>query len=73
MSFLSLDVKELRERWMKIYLNLFMLKSHNPEIFKHLADFKEPLALFNDNLSFEVFFTVWTFNNFCHFSLSPYV
>jgi len=50
MSFLSSDVNELRERWMKLYLNLFMLKSHNPKVMEHLENFQETLALFNEKM-----------------------
>ncbi|MBA7483233.1 hypothetical protein ES707_18744 [subsurface metagenome] len=50
MSFLSVDVDELRKRWMKLYLNLFMLKSRNPKVTEHLESFKETLALFNEKM-----------------------
>ncbi len=46
---LTLNIKELRERWMKLYLNLFMLKSHNPKATKILDDFKMKLAEFNEH------------------------
>lgn len=48
MSFMTLNVEELKERWMKLYLNLHMLKSHNPKATKILEDFKMKLSEFNE-------------------------
>lgn len=48
MSFLTLDVEELRKRWMKLYLNLNMLKSRNPKVKAILESFKMDLVEFNE-------------------------
>ena len=48
MSFLTLDVKELRRRWMELYVNLMALMSDNPEVDKLLKDFKPGLAETNE-------------------------
>lgn len=48
MSFLSLDIDELRKRWMKLYLNLMMLKSHDPRAKQVLEPFQMKAAEFNE-------------------------
>ena len=48
MSFLSLNVPELRERWMKLYLNLMMLKSKKPKITAFLENSKQKIAEANE-------------------------
>ncbi len=45
---LTYDIEELEQRWMKLYLNLFLLKSHNPKANEILEKFKDKLALFNE-------------------------
>jgi hypothetical protein len=50
----TLDVKELRRRWMELYVNLMALLSDNPEIEKLLKDFKPGLAETNEE--FKAFF-----------------
>ena len=45
---LTYDIKELQNRWMKLYLNLFLLKSHNPTANQLLEKFKDTLAVFNE-------------------------
>ena len=47
---LTLNIKELRERWMKLYLNIHMLKSHNPKATKLLEDFKMKMSEFNEDV-----------------------
>ena len=48
MSFMSLDPKELREKWMKLYLNLNMLLSTDPHKAEELKKFKFHLAEMNE-------------------------
>ena len=48
MSFVTLNVKELRERWMKLYVNINMLRSKNPRSTAILEPFKRRISEFND-------------------------
>jgi hypothetical protein len=48
---LTLDPSEMRERWMKIYLNLMVLKSTNPTKMDAIKAVKDDLALMNEKLS----------------------
>ena len=50
MSFLTLDIKELREKWMKFYLNIMMLKSHNEQAKKLLEPIKQSSAEYNEKI-----------------------
>jgi len=50
MSFLTLDIKEMREKWMKFYLNIMMLKSHNEKAKKILEEIKQPSAEYNSKI-----------------------
>jgi hypothetical protein len=50
MSWLTLDVKELRKRWMELYVNLMALLSDNPEVTALLEPMKESLAETNEEL-----------------------
>ena len=54
MSPLTLDVKELRERWMRLYVNICVLRSYNPEALRVLKAFKE--KLYGMNEEFMAFF-----------------
>jgi len=44
---LTADIKTLEQQWDKIYLNLCILKSHNPKAQKLLDDFQEKLQVFH--------------------------
>ena len=50
MAALTLDVGELRKRWMKLYVNLMVLKSTDPEGAKLLEAFKHMLAEMNEKV-----------------------
>jgi hypothetical protein len=50
MSFLTLDVKELRKRWVELYVNLMALLGDDPEIKELLEQMKESLAGTNEEL-----------------------
>jgi hypothetical protein len=50
MSFLTLDVKELRRRWMELYINLMALLSDDPKVKALLEPMKESLAWTNEEL-----------------------
>lgn len=45
---MTLDIDQLLKDWMKLYLNLMILKSRDPEEMKVLDDFREPLMLFHE-------------------------
>ena len=47
MSKMTLDMEELRERWMRVYMNLMILQSHNEKAKKRLDYFKGQAAEFN--------------------------
>ena len=48
MSFVTLNVKELRERWMKLYVNINMLRSKKPSATAILESFKRRSSEFNE-------------------------
>ncbi|MBA7491282.1 hypothetical protein ES702_01827 [subsurface metagenome] len=50
MSVITLDTKELRESWMKWYLNVNLLQSNHPKACKILEEFKMPLCEFNEKV-----------------------
>ena len=50
MSFVTLDIKELREKWMKFYLNIMMLQSHNEKAKTLLKSIKGDAVLFNERV-----------------------
>jgi len=49
MSFLTVDMEELRKSWMKLYLNLMSLKSHDPAVSKVLNEYAMKVAEMNDS------------------------
>ena len=51
MSFLTLNIKELREKWMKFYMNIMMLKSHNEQAKKLLEAIKQSSAEYNEKIT----------------------
>ena len=50
MSFLTKDVNELRERWMKLYMNIHMLRSMDPRAMAVLEPFKLRISEFNEEM-----------------------
>lgn len=50
MSFLTVNIKELREKWMKFYLNIMALKSHNVEAKKLCEEIQNESALYNEKI-----------------------
>lgn len=48
---LTLNPQEMRERWMKLYLNLMVLKSTNPTKMAAINAVRDDLALINEKLS----------------------
>ena len=50
MSHLTLDVEELRNRWMRFYLNIMILRSTHPEVETLMKPIKETLAETNEKL-----------------------
>jgi len=48
--FLTLDTGELRERWMKLYLNIHLLRSRDPRVVAVLEPFKTRLSEFNEEI-----------------------
>ena len=50
MSSLTLNVKELRERWMKLYVNIHMLRSMDPRAMAFLEPFKLRISEFNEEM-----------------------
>jgi hypothetical protein len=50
MSWLTLDVEELRKRWVGLYVNLMALLSDNPEVKALLEPMKESLTKTNEEL-----------------------
>ena len=50
MSFLTKDVNELRERWMKLYMNIHILRSMDPRAKNVLEPFKLRLSEFNEEV-----------------------
>ena len=50
MSFLTVDMKKLRESWMKLYLNLMSLKSHNPAEARLLEEHTMKFAEMNETM-----------------------
>ncbi len=47
MSKMTLDMNELRDRWMRVYMNLMILKSTNEKAKKILEYFQGQAAEFN--------------------------
>ena len=45
---LTLDIGELRERWMKLYLNIMVIKSTDDEKSRILRTFKDKIVEFNE-------------------------
>lgn len=50
MSFLTADVKVLRKKWMKFYVNLMALKSHDEKAVKLCEQIQLDAALFNEKV-----------------------
>ena len=50
MSFLTVDMGELRKSWMKLYLNLMSLKSHDPAVSKVLNEYAMKFAEMNESM-----------------------
>jgi hypothetical protein len=50
MSFLTVDMKKLRESWMKLYLNLMSLKSHDPAVARLLGEYTMKFAEMNETM-----------------------
>ena len=50
MSFLTVDMEELRKSWMKLYLNLMSLKSHNPAVAEVLKEYTMKFAEMNEEM-----------------------
>jgi len=48
MSFVTLDMKEFKDRWMKLYVNLNLVMSRNPKEMEVLRAFKDKLAVYNE-------------------------
>ncbi len=48
MSPLTLDVGELRKRWMELYVNLMVIRSLNSAVELYLEVFKQRLAMMNE-------------------------
>ena len=48
MSFLTVDMDELRKSWMKLYLNLMSLKSHDSVEAKVLNEYTMKFAEMNE-------------------------
>lgn len=57
MAHLTTNMNELEERWMKLYMNIMILKSNSPKAKELLYPFKDKLAEFNEVISafFEAF------------------
>lgn len=49
-AFLTLDVKELRKRWAKLYINFMVLLSDDPEVKALLEPMKESLDETNEKI-----------------------
>ena len=47
---LTIDIPTLRETWLKLYLNLMMLKSNNPEAKAKLEKMQEKTAEYSEVL-----------------------
>jgi len=50
MTNMTLDVKELRARWAKLYINIHMLQSKDPRTMAVLEPFKLRISMFNEEM-----------------------
>lgn len=50
MSVLTLNVKELQARWIKLYVNINMLRSKDPKVTAILKPFKLRISMFNEEI-----------------------